>query len=286
MPYIKLLISLLITFTVVFIFSRFNPTIETITYFPLDEDMSFQYAETSLHTCSDNEHKLCWTIDSTSDQALYLRQDIGLLFVNGKLYAISSKWKEDTQQIISQKSLSISPASYLQAISFHYGEIHHEDDRITSVQIMSDTDAFISKQRKNKKKDGHALRLASQTELEAVWERWIKENNINKENYELIPLINLSKYNESPLPSFTKAETAKIIGQLWEGLYKSYLIPLLEKIDEEEAGHMPLILLSHDKTHLLVLYEENKEVLSLYQKISPSANQPTITITSDEQKEK
>src|SRR5699024_10433987 len=157
-------------------------------------------------------------------------------------------------------------------------EIHHEDTTITSVQKMTTENTFLLRTADKeifltdeyiKKSKGIQEKLVSDTEhtLAMVWDRWIAEQGIKLENYELIPLIALDSYNEKTLPSFTQAETDKIIGQLWEGLYKSYLIPLLDSSHNIQNDYMPIILISHDKTHLVVLYEQNKEIKSLYQKI-------------------
>src|SRR5699024_2194860 len=271
-------------------------TVETITYFPIDEQLSFTKAETSVDTCPNQANEICWKIQSDTDHPFYLRQDIGILFANGKVQAILTKWEQNKSKLILEKELTVPPNSSLQALSYHHGEIHHEDTSITSVQKMStentfllktvDKDILLTKEYVKETKDIQE-KLVSDTEdrLGMVWDRWIAEQGIKRENYELIPLITLENYNKKTLPSFTQDETDKIIGQLWEGLYKSYLIPLLNSSHDVQGDYMPIILISRDKTHLIVLYEQNKKLLSLYQKITLSADEPTITIGSNQANE-
>lgn len=273
-----------------------HKTVETITYFPIDEALSFTKAKTFFAPCPDKVNKICWNIHSDLHDPLYLRQDIGILFVNGKVQAILTKWEQDKDELNLEKEIVVTPNSYLQAISYHHGEMHHEDESITSVQKMSAKNTFLLKTKDKKmvltdqfltatKDIQEKLLLDTEHGLQTMWHRWITEQGINQENYELIPLASLQTYNDKPLLTFTQAETNKIIGQLWEGLYKSYLIPLLEPSTSDKNTYMPIILFSHDKTHLFVLYEQNNEIMTLYQKVTLSADEPTITVGSNQPNE-
>lgn len=291
--YSLILLCIFCYFVVFIAVFKQDKTVETITYFPIDKQLSFTKAETSFELCPDKTNKICWKLQSTLQHPLYLRQDIGILFANGKVQAILTKWEQNKNELTLEKELNVPPNSYLQAISYHHGEMHNEDESITSVQKMSAKNTFVLKTTDKNvlltdqyvaatKDIQEKLLLDTERTLHKVWDRWIAKQEINQDNYELIPLTDLQTYNKKPLLTFTQAETNKIIGQLWEGLYKSYLIPLLEPSNSDKNAYMPIILFSHDKTHLIVLYEQNNEIMSLYQKITLLADEPTITIGSNQ----
>lgn len=71
------------------------------------------------------------------------------------------------------------------------------------------------------------------------------------------------------------------MGQLWEGLYKNYLLPIVTR-NKPTDTYVPIILLNKNHNHLLVLYEANHEKKKLIQKKSPQVNSLlTIILSSD-----
>src|SRR5699024_7756370 len=84
-----------------------NSSLPTITYFPIDEENTFTNAYSELNFSnkdSKDGYVLQWISGSKSSQPLYLRQDVSLLYENGQLRGVRSKWIEDTDTIkISEK---------------------------------------------------------------------------------------------------------------------------------------------------------------------------------------
>lgn len=271
------MITFLLLSVTLFLFFLNHKTIETITYFPIDDDMTFTSASTSLQLCP-NEHKLCWSLQSETSEPLYLRQDISLLFVNGKVNAMLTQWEQNKSRLELNKEQVIKPDTYIQSISFHHGEIHVDNNNIKSIQKMSGHKGFMVQTdnqihfEDDDKQAGKTKHKKLQAEIEAhlqqQWQQWLTALHINEKEYELIPLVAIQQYDLMPLSTFSQEETAKIIGQLWEGLYKEYIIPFLQSEPRDTFHDMPIILLSNDQTHLLVVYQAKDEVAFLYQKIT------------------
>src|SRR5690625_3734485 len=101
-------------------------SITTISYFPIDDTVSFTEAQTKMTVYpkpNDHEYSFTWEVQSESEQPLYLRQDISLLYEQGQFKGVLSKWEEQTSQIYTEKTFSSHDHSYYQAISFHHGEV-------------------------------------------------------------------------------------------------------------------------------------------------------------------
>jgi len=278
--YIYILIFMLILgITAYYIIQKEVKT--TINYFPIDETTSFQNAETTLdilQTKKEDEMTINWHIQSETEKPLYLRQDISLLYENGKFKGALSKWEENTKNIETQKTFTQNDHQHYQTISFHHGEIHEGKKDIKSIQTMSSDERYIVahddefitfKQPKNDKMQQWKEKLDHLTNerVTAHWEELFNYYDIQQNDYYLIPITKLYAYNEQPLPSFTMNESQKIIGQLWEGLYKNYLLPITQMEEDHKAHYIPIVLLRKDKTHLLVLFELNGKKQKLKQKI-------------------
>ncbi|WLR49785.1 hypothetical protein LC040_10740 [Bacillus tianshenii] len=245
---------------------------ETITFFPLDKTASFTTAETKLSLLDEkdnDEYVVKWTIDSESNKKAYLRQDIGLVYSDGILIDTMGKWVEDTTTLHQKKKIKGEDSSHLSAISLHHAEIHYPDDVIKSQQVMSSDQIYVIdsplhplesfKQAKTpEEKEWKAtLDRATEQALKYSWTRLIDYYNIPVKKYKLIPLTSLPAYSEKPLPGKTEEESARILGQLWEGLYKNYYLGI-KKEDGTTVSPLgstiPLILFGD--THLIVLIED------------------------------
>lgn len=256
-----------------------NKTKPTITYFPINNNVSFDTATTTLSIDEKKSSTLNWQSLSKSNTPIYLRQDVSLLFEDGKLKGVLSKWDQHTEKIRLKRQLPIRQQSLYEAISLHYGEVHHENNDINSVYYMSGDLIYVDqmndmkqqffKQPKttNEKKTKRSWDQSIKGELTEHWNELMTHYNIDKNEYMMEPLTGLQKYNEQTLPNVSKRNTAKIIGQLWEGIYKNYVIPITtEDIKEEQYDHyMPIILFAKDNTHLIVLYELNGKKQMLLQ---------------------
>lgn len=192
-----------------------------------------------------------------------------MLYDRGKLKGIRSKWLENTDLITFQEEIYGQENSLFQTISFHHGEIHYDDDDIKSVQIMSDDHLYVVKNSKSHTSnfkspklkwevaEKEQLDLMIKKQLLSHWDMLIRHFNVNTDHYRIVPLNELVKYSDEQIPSLTKEQTEKIIGQLWEGLYKNYIIPITSTKLDNFNNYMPLVLFAKDNTHLIVLFEIN-----------------------------
>ncbi|MBU5265948.1 hypothetical protein [Virgibacillus proomii] len=254
-----------------------------ITYFPIDQDTTFSTAKTSLSLFTEkgnDNYKLLWQTNSTTDIPVYLRQDVSLLFDNGRLRGALTKWVQDTDTIQLKEILQLEDSSLYQSISFHHGEIHKSRDEIKSIQKMSSDYLYVidspttplvsfKTAKSNYEREWkNLLDRTSKQQLLYHWNTLLNHFQIDKEKYLAVPLTVLDKYQSEPLPSLSQAQTDKIIGQLWEGLYKNYVIPIVKTEKEVVDSYIPLILFDKENKHLLVLFELNKKKKQLIQKYS------------------
>lgn len=249
----------------------------TITYFPIDYGTNFKFAHTILSsTLNQSNYKITWEVQSKSEIPMYLRQDISLLFGDGELKGMRSQWKEDTDSISYLEQIIDNRNQKWETISFHYGEIHSKD-KINSTQQMSSSKLYVfhngstfeSFHNPNtKKQTAYQASLDAKTTKKLLenWQDLISHYDININDYHSIPLTTLSEYENKPLPSMNQEKTDRVVGQLWEGLYKNYLMPYIDS-DRKLISYTPLILLAKDGDELLVLFEMNREKVKLIQKI-------------------
>jgi hypothetical protein len=258
---------------------------ESITFFPLDSSYSFEKAETSLSLLNGTPtaYDLSWTVQSESSERVYLRQDFSMVFQNGILNNKMTEWKTSAKSIEMKKQLTGETPSLWEAVTFHQGEIHIDEEKYRSIQKMSSDfiytvlseDAYSGfKQPKN------ATERRLKNELDEKTNQFLQKTlaeslayfQLNRENYEVISLKTLTEYNQKPLPGFSQEKSQEIIGKLWEGLYKNYFLNITTKTGQKISpigSSMPYILLSKDKTHLFVLFKTvSGENIQLIQYIS------------------
>jgi len=260
-----------------------HPAVQTITYFPIASDKHYKYAYTKLippvDASFDGRFRVDWTSISMSENPFYLRQDVSLLFRNGCLIGAKSSWKRNTAAIKMTEYPAMQGDSILEAITFHHGEIHDKNDKISSLQTMSSSRLYVDSDQK-KPFTINAFNTAS-TEDEAnfqktmdsktkqkllyYWNDIAGELKIDLNDYMTIPLASLVQYESEPLPGMTAEQTKEITGKLWEGLYKQYVIKILT--DKNPNTCMPLILLDRKKSHLQIIYKLNGKTEQLIQKI-------------------
>jgi hypothetical protein len=264
----------------------FESAEETITFFPLDQSVQYKDANTTLTLQEkkvNNQHRVEWKVSSQLDREAYLRQDLGLLFVNGRLKEKLGKWKQDTADLLQNEGFTSGESAKYDAISFHYSELHGGGERITSSQKMSEDMLYVidspfsplssfriakSLQEREWKK---VLDQNVSNRLNKSLEKATRTQGINTANYIAIPLNEIRKYEDQPLPGFSQRETADIIGRLWEGIYKNYFLGIKKSdgtVVDPLDSTLPLILLSKDKTHLLLVTQmKDGESIILTQRI-------------------
>src|SRR5699024_712001 len=253
--YLFLCIMLIIV-TVFFVMTNIIAEM-TITYFPIDYDRTFTSAESSL-TPTNEQYTIDWASHSTSEDSLYLRQDVSLLFRNGALVGVLNKWLQNTTTIEQKQPVTIRPNAVVQTISFHHGE-RHDNETITSIQAMSTDELYMLKNNsfKTPKTYGQTQAVTEldqqiKHQLHMYWEELMNHFNINEEEYSSIPLTEIVNFDQYLSDTVSEKASDRIIGQLWEGLYKNYI---LAAVEANSNDFMPIILLANDQTHLFILYK-------------------------------
>jgi hypothetical protein len=262
-------------------------TRESIIFFPINENVSYESATTilMLEPEKKNDHyEVNWKVSSKLDTPAYLRQDVGFLYMNGRLKGVMNEWEQDTDQIVEESIIKGKESSLLQAVSFHYSEIHESDTEFTSAQKMSEDtlyvidsnfsplNAFRKPGTDAEKEWKDILDKVTSQQLDYLWEKAISTMDIPVEEYTSIPLTGLPMLNSSPLEGFTRQEWDRLIGNLWEGLYKNYYLGIKKEdgsvVDSIDSA-IPLILVKKDKKEVLVLLiDQNGEPSLLRQLIS------------------
>jgi hypothetical protein len=278
-------IILIIFFTAV-INLRDNKVQESITYFPIDPKVSFTEAKTTLNLFSQNskdQYSLQWHLTSSLDKNAYLRQDVGFLFLNGKLIGKLGRWKEKTKKLEQEKIETEKESGFFQALSYHHAEIHENENKIFSAQAMSKDHLYVIhtpfsalttfRKAKSKEEVEWKKRLNKKTNqlLKKSWNRGIQANSINLGKYHIYPLTQFYFKSHDSISGFSEEQTKRIVGNLWEGLYKNYFLGIKKAdgtIVSPIGSTIPLILIAKDHTHLLVLTETlNGEPIILRQNL-------------------
>lgn len=266
-----LVCGLAATFFLLFIFHQ--KAVESLIFFPIDPNINIKEADTSLHLLKskdNDEYVLNWEVSSNTGDPVYLRQDISLLFADGRLKAVLSDWKDNSSELTQYATYTGKDSSHFVALTFHHGEIHHNDETITSTHRMSKDliyvidssfsplqsfkDANTQEQREWKE----VLDKVTAQQLAYTWEKAVDFFDIHIQNYDLYTLEEIMDLQEKGLPGIDNARSKEIVGRLWEGLYKEYFLGIktaagttIPPIDSS----LPLILISKDYMHLLVLFE-------------------------------
>ncbi len=260
-------LSAILTVALILVNMISNPKVqESITYFPIEPSVTFKSTNTTLSLA--NKKSISWKINSTLDRKAYLRQDAGLLFLNGRLIGKLGEWRQNTASL-SQEKLLPSQTGWLQAVTFHHAELH-QGNEIFSSQAMSEAELYVIAQPpgtvlsfSSPRTDQERIwkqRLDEQTErmLYYSWNRGIRHFSIPISEYQAYPLPLFDTRAKKVLPGLSKAASDKITGQLWEGIYKNYLLGIKKQDSTTvppEGSTIPLILLAKNHTHLLVLTE-------------------------------
>jgi len=283
-----ILIIILALFTSAFLyFSKGQNVRESIIFFPITDTVSFTKASTSLQFVEnkdDDEYIIEWDVTSFTDKEAFLRQDLSLLFSDGKLVETLSEWEDQSQKLAQFKKVSGEDSSHYEAISLHYGEVHLNEDQIRSVQGMSSDHLYVidsefsklfsfkTPQTEEEQEWKDILDKVSDQHLEFSWNDLIQHFQIDKRKYIPIPLVELVHYQTNSLPGLSKEKSQEVIGSLWEGLYKNYFMGLKTKegkIIEPVGSTMPLLLFAKDHSHLIVIVQaEDGTPFKFIQKIT------------------
>lgn len=258
---------------------------ESITFFPLDNTFSFKEAETNLSFLNgtSSNYDLLWKVNSVTSERVYLRQDMAMIFENGRLNNKMTEWKTSADAIDLEKDILSSIPGLWEAISYHQGEIHLSEEKYRSVQRMSNDFLYAAKLRQSfsgfKVPKDNTERKAK-NDLDEKTNKYLQQTltqttnfyQIDLDEYNVLSLESLTDYNNKPLSGFSLSKSQEIIGKLWEGLYKNYFLGITTKNGQRISpigSSMPFILISKDKKYLFVLFQTtNGENIQLIQYIS------------------
>jgi hypothetical protein len=259
MKKIYLVFGILILIILAFgIYQYTNPKAqESITYFPIDPNVTFKTAQTAL-TLMNQANTILWKEHSTLDRKAYLRQDAALLYANGRLLETLWNWEQNTAALQQERRIKLDKSKLLQAITFHHAELHEIEDQIFSAQEMSSDQIYFITDAADEVNIKKQLDQQTERMLQLSWNKGLRHFAINLKNYHALPLSQFNELAKDVLPGFTKSETGAIVGNLWEGLYKNYILGIKKADGTSEnpkGSTLPLILIAKDKTHLLVLTE-------------------------------
>ncbi|WP_071460125.1 hypothetical protein [Bacillus massilinigeriensis] len=246
---------------------------ETFTFFPPDPAATYTSADTSLSLAkisASESYAVEWKAFSTLNQKAYLRQDISLLFKNGRLTDGMGKWKTNAETLYQLKNLKENENALYEAITFHYSEIHRNDDTISSAQKLTNDTLYVLISPSTNAIGFQTPSSAEEKEWQSILNRAVglvssstvrkaaASLNIEPQNYESIALTGLPAYRDQTFPGLNKRQTRDAIGRLWEGIYKNYYLGIKKQngtIVSPVGSTVPIILLSKTGNVLYLVFE-------------------------------
>lgn len=267
----RLLLLFIWLFAFVVIVQMFGkPARETIMFFPIDPTVRFTDTQTKLllqPKKKETRYVVDWIVTSSLDRTAYLRQDISLLFANGRLISTQSKWKENGKSLAQKQHVEQIGSRLFQAISYHQGELHNGNDIRSSQKMSGDVlyvidSSFTSFQSFRKATTSEQKRWANtlNKQTETIVNKPAKQMGdiLPKDDYYHLYLTELVQYNEQPFMDLTTKQTEVMIGNLWEGLYKNYFLGIKKQngsIESPIGSTVPLILIHKHYSKLFVVTE-------------------------------
>ncbi|WNF37773.1 hypothetical protein RJD24_04775 [Bacillaceae bacterium IKA-2] len=245
---------------------------QTIGNFPIDENNQFSEVTTTLQLIDlndDDEYTLEWKTTSETTDKIDLSHDIALLFEDGRLIEMMSLAKEKNTLLTQKLKIFGEDSGHFEAITFHYRQKYYPNDIIKSLQSVSHDQLYVldsplspietfKKPRTSIEIDGKKiLDTIIQQNLQYSWQELIDYFHIDSNNYHLVPLTSLVKFNEKSLPSLTAEETKELLGTTWSALYKHYFLGI-EKQDgtivSAIGSSVPLVLFNKSYSHIAIIF--------------------------------
>ncbi len=284
--WIWVMLAALIAATLIHTYQKETDTIQSLTYYPDDPNINFQNANTTLTLApsdSSTHYTIDWMIQSKTNSPAYLRQDVGLLFKNGKLIQTSNHWEQNQAVLTFHESVKSSGISHFEALTVHYAETHNEKNQIRSQETMSydhlyvmangyqKRDAFKIPIGKNQSDFQLDLRRSLQQEQQYISEAASKKFSLNLADYDVFPLTHLETFGQNSLPNLNQKNSQRVIRQLWEGIYKNYVLGIhvnRTKLESPIGSSVPLIFFPKggDELHVIIRTKSGR-LIQLKQKI-------------------
>ncbi|MGG3941369.1 hypothetical protein ABEV54_08005 [Peribacillus psychrosaccharolyticus] len=262
--YMAIIMAVIISF----LLYTYQPAKETINFFPIDPSLSFQSASTHLTASeSGKRYNLALRVESSLKEPVFLRQDIALLYKNGKLIKVLRDWKQNTAYLSQEDRQKQSESGIFQNVSFHFAEAH-PNNKYTSVQTMTDAHLYIIHSKTDPfqsfanpiSNDQGEWKTALDRNLEAVTQHALTNGlnafKLDEKRYTVLPLTSLPSEHKTFFASFPPARQQEIIGRLWEGLYKNYILGIKKEdgtVVEPQNSTIPLLLLDSNHRELFIL---------------------------------
>jgi len=255
-------IGILISLLILQLFRGVYSNKTVVQFFPLDQRVTFKDVGSKLNIFQkNNNYYIVGDNWSKTSEVVYLRQDVNLLFRNGRLIKVNYPWKEETDWLVDKIDAPLENESIYQLLSYHHAEIH-QDELITSQQYVTSDRMYVInfengweffKKPENARQEDEMRKLDHRvySQRESILLEAIKELNINIDNYEVFNLATFSERNHSNVISDQHWPT--VLGGLWEGLYKTYVIR-----GRGISASMPWVLVDRNGTHLLVIFQNAK----------------------------
>ncbi len=244
---------------------------ETIIFFPINESVKYQSANTGLAIREGNNSEayiIEWDARSALGQKAYLRQDVGLLFKNGKLIEKIGDWRQNTDSLKQARTLEGDDTAKYEGITFHHSELHSLADKISSAQHMSSDFLYVIKAPLSTMTSFRVPQTAEEEEWKLLLDKtisnqleyglsdFLKQLHLKPNQYTTLPLTDLPKYTDRPLPGLSLSDSKMVIGKLWEGLYKNYFHGIKKTngtVISPIGSTIPLLVFTLDKNVLYVL---------------------------------
>jgi hypothetical protein len=253
--------------------------------YPIDKFVEFHKASSRLtfHPKKGNDrYKIMLFTNSETNTPAFIRQDISLIYSNGVLIGLLYGGKENLAFFEQHISIKGEGSARYDVLTYHHAEIHHSENEVTSQHAMSQDQAYILSSAFSSSSFFREAKTNTQSHWKrildyAILEQWTYQWNylieyfkIEHGHYEIIPFTQLPVYQTTPFPHFSQAETDKIIGRIWEGIYRHYVLGLNNSLDKplyQEGSTLPVLLLAKDRSHLKILFRasEGKEVQLIQQ---------------------
>ena len=251
------------------LFIRPHGARETLQYFPNDPEAAFlMYRTTLAAEQKGSHHEINWESASRLDRKAYLRQDVSLLYRNGRLAGIQKAWKRDQDVLRQKESLPFTDSAHYEAVTIHHAELHGKEDAITAAQAISSASlyvihsagvpfqAFEKPLAGDQEKWKNTLSAKRRSLTEHAIQEGLGSLKLNPAHYTALPLTELPARQKTFLARFSPARQEAIIGRLWEGLYKQYVFGIKKEdgtVTDPVNSTVPLLLLRKDRKELLVL---------------------------------
>lgn len=262
-------------------------TQQTLQFFPLNADAKFSEANTSLTLKepdkNKNKYEVILHVSSVLNQTAYLRQDMSLLFQNGRLIDFLRGWKQNVSSMDQKLTALGHESSLFEAVTIHYAELHDQDDIPTSTFKTTDASLYVISSRfgpiksfqvpeNEEQKDwAFTLRSVTNSRLTKVLDRYISQTHIDLSNYTVMPITELAAKKDSLLSEYTAQGQRVIIEKLWESLYNIYVSGIKKQdgtIINPVDSTIPLILREKESRSLILLIQDKTGNLhEFYQKL-------------------